>query len=164
MPVNNLQIHADIAPKLNFAAHQSAFTVLRSLRVQNLHDNQRVEHLLLTLQSNPEFIKEKSWVIDRIAPEGLISILDRDLEVDGGFLMNITESIRGDVTFRLEKDGNFLAELAKPVELLAYNEWGGVGYMPELLAAFSMPNDPAVDKVLHSASEIFTPSGKERAD
>ena len=160
MPVNNLQIHADIAPKLNFAAHQSAFTVLRSLRVQNLHDNQRVEHLLLTLQSNPEFIKEKSWVIDRIAPEGLISILDRDLEVDGGFLMNIAESIRGDVTFRLEKDGNFLAELAKPVELLAYNEWGGVGYMPELLAAFSMPNDPAVDKVLHSASEILRRAGK----
>ena len=157
---NSLQIHADIAPKLNFAAHQSAFTILRSLRVQNLHHNQRIEHLLLTLQSNPAFIKEKSWVIDRIAPEGLISILDRDLEVDGGFLMNIAESIRGDVTFRLEKDGNFLAELAKPVELLAYNEWGGAGYMPELLAAFSMPNDPAVDKVLHSASEILRRAGK----
>ena len=161
MEVNSLQIHADIAPKLNFAAHQCAFTVLRSLRVENLHSNQRVEDLLLTLRSNPEFIKEKSWAIDRIAQEGLISILDRDLEVDGSFLMNIAESIRGTVTFGLEKDGNILAELTKPVELLAYNEWGGAGYMPELLAAFSMPNDPAIDKILHSASEVLRRAGRK---
>ena len=156
-----MQIHADIAPKLNFAAHQCAFTVLRSLRVENFHSNQRVEDLLLTLRSNPEFIKEKSWAIDRIAQEGLISILDRDLEVDGSFLMNIAESIRGTVTFSLEKGGNILAELTKPVELLAYNEWGGAGYMPELLAAFSMPNDPAIDRILHSASEILRRAGRK---
>ena len=161
MEVNSLQIHADIASKLNFAAHQCAFTVLRSLQVENLHSDQRVEDVLLTLRSNPVFIKEKSWTVDRIAQEGLISISDRDLEVDGSFLMNLAESIRGTVTFSLEKDGTILAELIKPVELLAYNEWGGAGYMPELLAAFSMPNDPAIDKILHSASEILRRAGKK---
>ena len=35
MSMNNLQIQADIAAKLNFAAHQSAYTILRSLRVRN---------------------------------------------------------------------------------------------------------------------------------
>ncbi|MCY3822988.1 MAG: DUF4011 domain-containing protein, partial [Nitrospinae bacterium] len=155
-----LCIHADIAAKLNFAAHQSAFSVLRRLQAENLDSDQRCEDLVLTLQSNPEFIKKKVWPVDRVAPQGLISIEDRDLEIDGGFLLNLTDSVRGTATFQLEKDGNILAELVKPVELLAYNEWGGAGFMPELLAAFSMPNDPAVDKILQDAGRILRRAGR----
>ena len=157
----DLRIHADIAAKLNFAAHQSAFPILRSLQVENRNARQSVEDLVLTLQANPAFIKEKVWHVDRIAPTGLISIKDRDLEVDGGFLLNLADSARGNVTFRLEKDASVLAELVRPTELLAYNEWGGAGFMPELLAAFSMPNDPAVDKILRSASQVLRRAGKE---
>lgn len=32
--------------------------------------------------------------------------------------------------------------------------------MPELLPAFCMPNDPAVDKVLKAASEVLRRAGK----
>ena len=161
MTDGNIRIHAEIAAKLNFAAHQSTFPLLRALRVENLHPEERIEGLVLKLQANPAFISEKVWPVDRIAPQGSVPIRNRDLEVDGEFLLNLTESIRGIVTFRLEKDGALLAELTKPVELLAYNEWGGAGFMPELLAAFSMPNDPAVDRILRNASEVLRRAGKE---
>ena len=154
-----IQIHAEIAAKLNFASHQSAFSLLRDLYVENLQD-ERVEGLVLTLQSNPSFVKEKTWHIDRIAPQGSVAISDRDLELDGSFLLNLAESMRGTVIFQIEKDGEVLSELSKPVELLAYNEWGGAGFMPELLAAFSLPNDPAIDKILRDASEILRRAGK----
>ena len=156
-----MRIHADVAAKLNFAAHQSAFPVLVRLQVENLHPEQRVENMVLTLQSSPAFIREKSWAVDRVDPQGLIPIKDRDLEVNGELLLDLADSIRGDLLFRLEKEGEALAELARPVELLAYNEWGGAGFMPELLAAFSMPNDPAVDSILRSASQILRRAGKE---
>ena len=32
--------------------------------------------------------------------------------------------------------------------------------MPELLAAFSMPNDPVIDRILHNASELLRKAGK----
>ena len=153
-------IHADIAAKLNFAAHQSAFSVLRSLGVENPDADQQLAELVLTLRSTPAFIREKSWIVDRVAPGELISIKDRDLAVDGGFLLDLAESVQGNLLFRLEKDDEVLTELAKPVELLAYNEWGGAGFMPELLAAFSMPNDPAIDKILRSASETLRQAAK----
>ena len=155
-----LRIHAEITTKLNFAAHQSAFPVLRSLRVENPHASQRVDDLLLVLRSSPAFVTEKVWAVDRLDPKGLISIGDRDLDVDGGFLLDLADSVRGTVTFRLEKNGATLAELAKPVELLAYNEWGGATFMPELLAAFSMPNDPAVDGILRHASDVLRRAGR----
>ena len=155
-----LKIHADICAKLNFAAHQSAFPVLRSLQVENSHAEQRVEELVLVLRSNPAFVKEKRWSVDRIDPRGLLSIKDRDLEVDGGFLLDLADSVRGTVTFHLEKDGKSHAELAKPVELLAYNEWGAAGFMPELLAAFATPNDPAIDRLLRNAGDVLRRAGK----
>ncbi len=161
MTDGNIRIHAEIAAKLNFAAHQSTFPLLRALQVENLHPEERIEGLVLKLQANPAFISEKVWPVDRIAPQGSVPIRNRDLEVDGEFLLNLTESIRGIVTFRLEKDGELLAELTKSVELLAYNEWGGAGFMPELLAAFSMPNDPSVDRILRNTSEVLRRAGKE---
>ncbi len=158
--MTDCRIHCEVAAKLNFAAHQSAFPVLRELRVENLDARERIDDLVLALHASPAFLREKQWPVDRIEPEGLVTIGDRDLEVDGGFLLGLTESVRGAVGLRLERNGETLAELSKPVELLAYNEWGGAGFMPELLAAFSTPNDPAIDRILRNASEVLRRSGK----
>jgi len=153
-------IQSEIAAKLNFACHQSAFAFLRSLQIQNKDCEARLENVLVTLSSNPSFLKPKSWRLDLIAPNGKISIKDRDIELDGNFLLNLSDSVRGTITINAEKDGLNIAEENKPVELLAYNEWGGAGYMPELLASFSMPNDPAVDRILRDASLVLRKAGK----
>ena len=145
-------IHSETAVKLNFACHQSAFAFLRELRIENNDSEARLDDVLVTLSSNPAFLKPKSWRLDRIAPEGILPIADRDIELDGAFLLNLADSMAGFATITVEHRGAVIAGETKPVELLAYNEWGGAEYMPELLAAFSMPNDPAVDRVLHDAS------------
>ena len=155
-----LKIFVEVARKLNFAAHQCAYPVLRSLDIENLDPEEHFEDLDLTLESDPAFIREKVWPVARIDPQGLIRIQKLDLEVDGGFLLQRNEKVGGVLTFRLQKDGITLAQLRKPVELLAYNEWGGAGFMPELLAAFCMPNDPAVDAILRDASQVLRQAGK----
>lgn len=159
--MSTVKIHAQIASKINYAAHQSSFPVMGELRLENLSTEERIEDLTLKLKASPPFIKEKEWRMDRIEAEQIIEIKNRDLEVDGGFLLELTESVRGQVSFQVQKDGKTIGTLSKQVELLAYNEWGGAGFMPELLAAFSMPNDPAVEKILKNASEILRRAGKD---
>lgn len=156
----NCSIHCELAAKLNFAAHQNAVPMLRELRVENHHEEERLEGLNLRLRADPDFVSAKEWTLDRIEPQGSLSISDRDLEVSGDFLRNATEAVRGHVALRLERGEQTIAELRKPVELLAYNQWGGASFMPELLAAFSTPNDPAIDKVLRNASEILRQAGR----
>ena len=153
-------IHSDTAAKINFACHQSSFAFLRELRIENKGSEERLDDILVTLSSNPAFLKPKSWTLDRIAPEGIRPITDRDIELDGAFLLELADSMSGVATITVERNGTIIADQTKPVELLAYNEWGGAGYMPELLAAFSMPNDPAVDRVLRNASLILRAAGK----
>ena len=153
-------IHSESAAKLNFACHQSSFAFLRELRIENKSPTERLEGVRVTLSSNPAFLKPKSWTLDRIAPTGIRPVTDRDIELDGGFLLELADSMSGHAKITVEQNGTVIADQTKPVELLAYNEWGGAGYMPELLAAFSMPNDPAVDRVLRDASLILRQAGK----
>ena len=157
----SVTIHSETAAKLNFACHQSAFAFLRDLRIENTDCEDRLENVLITLFSNPAFLKPKSWRLDPIAPKGILSVNVRDIELDGDFLLNLADPIFGSATISVEYEGMVIADESKPVELLAYSEWGGGGFMPELLAAFSMPNDPAVDRVLHDASLVLRRAGKQ---
>jgi len=152
-------IHCQLAAKLNLAAHESAFPVLRDLRVENAGAS-RAENLRLALECSPSFAPAKTWPIDRVEAGGVIRMADRELRLNGDLLRGLTESTHGEVRLRLERNGTLLAESARPIELLAPNEWGGAAYMPELLAAFSTPNDPAVDRILRSASEVLRQAGK----
>ncbi|MFC6979200.1 hypothetical protein [Microbulbifer taiwanensis] len=158
-----IKIHTTFVEKINFACHQSAFAVLRELKIENPDTEQDLSDLSVTLEASPAFLKPKTWTVDRLAAGGLLSLKDRDLELDGGFLFGLTESMRGAVTIRVSRAGEPLVERVIEVELLACNEWGGAGYMPELLAAFCTPNDPAVDRLLGQASQILRKAGKPDA-
>ena len=153
-------VHCETAPKLNFACHQSAFPYLRELRIQNDSSTEALEDVVVTLSSNPAFIKSKSWRVERVAPSGIRSIPDRDIQLDGQFLLDLSDSMTGTANITVEQRGSVVGSETKAVELLAYNEWGGAGFMPELLAAFSIPNDPAIDQVLHHASVVLRRAGK----
>ena len=159
----SVQIQVETAAKLNFACHQSAFfTLIQDLRVQN-DGAERMENMVLSLSADPPFLEPKRWPLDRLEPESLVAVGKRDVDLDGDFLLQLVDSVRGTVIIRLERGTEVLGEVRKPVELLARNEWGGTEYMPELLAAFSMPNDPAIDRILHTASLLLRQAGKPDA-
>lgn len=158
-PIESVRILSEIAPKLNFAAHQSAFAFLRSLQIEN-SGTESLNGLVVELAADPSFLKPKLWRLDRIKPGEVVSVKDRDVELNGDFLFGLTDSLSGTVSFTVRRDDQVLAEEVKKVELLAKNEWGGAGYMPELLAAFSLANDPAADRLIHEASMILRKAGK----
>ena len=155
-----LRIHCEAAAKLNFACHQNSYAVLRGLRIENLDEEQAHSNLTVTIEADPSFLKPKSWQIDRIDPHGIVPIRFKDLDLNGQFLLDLSESVRGSLKVRVECGEKVLTEHSQPIELLSANEWGGAGYMPELLAAFCMPNDPIVDRILHDSGKILRRAGK----
>lgn len=153
-------VHCVLSEKLNFACHQNSYAVLRDLRIENLDEEHPLENLVVTAEADPGFLKPRIWHVDRIDPKGIVPIRFRDLDLNGQFLLGITEAVRGSLNIRVEHSGELVGEYSQPIELLAPNEWGGAGYMPELLAAFCMPNDPAVDQIIHDAAAVLRRAGK----
>lgn len=155
-----LGILATLASKVTFASQQNAVPVVRGVRVTNAGES--VEDLRLTMNADPAFLRPLTWRIDRIEANSAVELGVADVALKAGFLLGVQESVRGQARLVLRRDEVVLAQVEHPVEVLARNEWGGAS-MPELLAAFVMPNDPAVERVLKSASLVLARAGKRDA-
>ena len=158
--LSSLLIESTLASKLNFASYQSSFALLRDLQIVNKSLDNSLVDLKITISSNPEFLTKKTWSLDRIAPGSKIIIEDRNIELDGNFLLQLNDALRGTVRITVAQNGTVIQEKLHSVEALAYNEWGGAKFMPELLAAFVTPNDPVIDRILHDASLVLRQAGK----
>lgn len=157
-----IAIEGVVAGKIGFASHQNAVPILRKLVISN---NTEIGYrdLVVELISGLPFLESKSWRIDHLPAGSSTRIPDRDVKLHAAYLADITESLLSDLTIRVHVDEQLLVEASYPVELLAKNEWGGAQAMPELLAAFCMPNDPSTDRVLKGASEVLRRAGKKDA-
>jgi very-short-patch-repair endonuclease/DNA polymerase III delta prime subunit len=160
---NSVELSFALAKKINFACHQNSYSVLRELRLKNASETEALSNISVHLNSDPVFLKPKVWHVDKIEAGGIVPIRNRDIDLVGQYLAGLSESVTGSVSFRVLKDESIIGEWSESVELLAPNEWGGAGFMPELLAAFCLPNDPAIDRVIHAASNILRRAGKPYA-
>lgn len=155
-----IEINVTVTTKLGFASQQNAVPVLRELEIINNSESD-YEDLTLILTASPAFLEGRTWKIDRLLKGDSLRITDRDLRLNAAYLAELSESLKGEFKLVLCCVDQTLAEDTFEIEILANNEWGGASVMPELLAAFVMPNDPAVDRLLKSASDVLRKAGKK---
>ena len=149
----------DFQPKINFACHQNDIAILRKLIVTNTSQISW-KNIKVHFSASPTFIKPKTWFIDQLASNEQKEIKDRNIELDAQFLLNLHEAMNGEVTFQIEVDGEHIADIKQSVQLLAFNEWGGANYIPELLAAFVSPNAKGIDTILGEVGKLLQKNGK----
>ncbi len=152
-------VHRD---SLNYASWQNSVPLLQSLKISN-PSPAALSGLTLEFDSRPAFARPHVWTLDRIAPGSSVSISDCDLKLDPDYLARLTESERAQVTFRLLRGPEQLVEVCREVRVLARHEWGGCSQMAELLAAFVLPNDPAVSSLLRKTAALLTTHGHSPA-
>ena len=156
------EIVIEIVPRISFATHQCDVPVLAALVVRN-NTEAVADGLTLRLDVQPQVFASRSWTIDRIEARAETRMRDRRVSLAGGLLDALTERMRADVTIELLRGDEVLAREERTIHALARNEWGGATAMPELLAAFVMPNDPAVVRLLKDASRALEARGSSGA-
>ncbi|HEX5331756.1 MAG TPA: DUF3320 domain-containing protein [Cellulomonas sp.] len=92
-----------------------------------------------------------------LAPDAETQLTDIDLHLDADAMLQIEAQRPAQVVVRVLGDGVLLAERSLPVELLAARQWVAVPPLlaTELLAAFVMPNHPAVAALVAEASDLL---------
>lgn len=151
-------IHADFSESVNYASWQNSVPFLRSLEVVN--DTESPLHeLRLELHTSPAFARKKEWSIQRLGSGERLAIRDRDPQFDPDYLNGLNEAERGMAVLRLYQGDQLITESAHKLRVLARDEWGGVGTSGEMLAAFVMPNDTAIPRLLKQAGRILAENG-----
>lgn len=161
-PVDRVQaptIEARFTKRINFASHQNDVPVLRELILRNPTDCD-LEGLTLSLTCEPPLFAPCTWHLERIPAGGELHPSDRRVQLAGGWLAELSERLRAEARFDLKQGETVLASVTHSLEALARNEWGGANSMPELLAAFVAPNDPAIAPLLRDASRRLEKQGK----
>ncbi len=78
-----------------------------------------------------------------------------DMKLRPDFFSGLNEKVSGWIRAEVVDGDTTIHTLTEPISLLAYNQWCGLGSLPEILAAFVLPNDPAVMAILGRAAEVL---------
>lgn len=159
------ELRASLASKVNLADFQNAVPLLREIRVVNNSDTDLAQ-VLVRVTSEPPFVKPRSWRIEAIGATREYAIKDLDVQLDGALLSRLTEAESATLVFSVGQAATTFEEIARSshtVELLPRNHWGGLSHLPDMVAAFVQPNDPAVDRLLKSAAEVLRKNGRNPA-
>ncbi|NMK46890.1 DUF3320 domain-containing protein [Achromobacter sp. Bel] len=147
-----ITIEAD--PTLGYASIQNAVPIVRSLRLTN-RAPQAFENIEVHIRCNPAFAQPVKLRFDKLAPGEIRRISPLDLTPDHAYVADLQEAVRAGIDVAVQSGAQQLGHASQPVTVLAYDQWAGTRALPELLAAFSMPNNPAVDVLIGKASKLL---------
>lgn len=154
--VASLSLAISFDPAINYAFQQNAIPVVKELKFQN--DDVARKDLVIRVSSEPTFAEPTEIRIQAIEAKGEFRVSPLDLKLSPGFLAELNEKVTGWLKIEVVEGDTVLCSRTESVTLLARNEWCGLVSLPEILAAFILPNDPAVMTILGRASELLRES------
>ena len=138
---------------INYAFQQNAIPIIKELRLQN--NGVARKDLVLRLTTEPAFALPVEIQLQAIEPAGEFRLSPFDLKLSHDFLAELNEKVSGWLKLEMLDGGELVQSITEPITLLARNEWCGLVSLPEILAAFVLPNDPAVMTILSRASDVL---------
>jgi very-short-patch-repair endonuclease len=154
VPITGIAIEIESDTTLGYASIQNSVPVIRSLRLTN-HGEDALEGLEVLITCNPGFAQGIKLRFDRLASGETRRISPIELQPDHSYLADLLESVNASVKVSVLAGSNEIATTSQSIQILAYDQWAGTRALPELLAAFCMPNNPAIDVLLGKASKLL---------
>ena len=150
----SVRLSVQLTPVINYALQQNRMPILPRLTVHN-QTGRMLSALRLTVESTPAMLLPFSQPIEQIPPQSEFTLQGLDVKADPAYLAGLTERVEGRVTIRLEDADGTLAEYSADATALAFDEWQGTAFYPELICAFITPNHPEVAKLAARAAEYL---------
>jgi very-short-patch-repair endonuclease len=139
---------------VGYAALQNDVPLIRELSITNTSAGTLTDIEVL-ISAEPVFAELTLLRFDRLAAGETRRLAPLDIKVSHAYLASLTELERGRLVIEVRVAGNSVQRAEHPIEVLAYDQWAGIRALPELLAAFCMPNDPAVDSLVSKAAVLL---------
>ncbi len=161
--MENIIINGQISRNMNFSMQQNFVPLIRSLTIIN-RSEEEYRDCNLVITSVPEFTVKSIIPLDALTPGKTLEISPVPVLPDADKLMALNERVMVNLHVAIvREDETVLYERDFSMLFLSITEWSGLHGSPEMIAAFSMPNDPAVSHLLNSALAILNDWGKNPA-
>ena len=149
-----LEVTLNYTPVVNFAMQQNHAPVIQEIRLFN-NGEEPIDDISIDITFEPAFAIKYKAHLEHVGPgcEEVIEAIALNFSID--YLSSLTERISGSMGLTICSREDCLFQNKYEISVLAFNEWGGVQILPEMLAAFSTPNHPEVTRIIKNASAIL---------
>ena len=147
---NKITFGGNMTAQINFAMQQNYVPVFRNMVITN-NTSEELKNVRLRIRFEPEFAKTFEAVPVDLRPSEPVEISPINIILLSDYLFSLTEKLVGNVTIQALQGEEVIAEESRNIELLAYDQWSGINFMPETVAAFVSPNHPKVQEIVATA-------------
>jgi very-short-patch-repair endonuclease len=141
-------------PAVNYAIQQNRTPLVRKIIIENRSEEDWSD-LKVRIECEPDFANNWEQQIEYLPHGQSFDLQAEGLRLSSRFLSELTEKLAGELTLTISVKGTLLYKETYPVDILAYDQWSGIGALPEMLSAFVTPNHPQISKILGGASRIL---------
>lgn len=151
---NGIQLSFDIDDVMNYAIQQHGVDIVREIVIKNTTDKE-IDNLMIRVTSDTELVTPFEVALEKLRAGEELHLKGIKVRVNGDYLANLTERITCLIKVAVCYENNVLVSDEKEIVALAFDQWPGLKYTPEILAAFSMPNHPVVTSLIQLASQYL---------
>ncbi len=147
---NSVKIEVEYLHTANYALFYNRIPICQSVNLTNLADDDAVD---VTVSISGEFVGDfTSAAVGRINPGETVRVAPVSVVPDAAKLAAITERVLTEFTVTVRAAGQVIGEATCPLELMPYDHWVGTTMLPQTVASFITPNNPAVGALIVKAA------------
>ena len=154
MSKDNIQILVETNDVINYAIQQNGGKVIRNICIKNLSENE-YDNLIVKISSDNDFINISYVGVQNLKAKEELNLKDINININGDYLASLTERVTCSLRFAVYMGDEEVTSVTSYVVALAYDQWPGLKYTPEILTAFSMPNHPVIINLIQLASQYL---------
>lgn len=150
------RVHVTIqnTPFLSFALQENYVPLIRSLCITN-RTAQPMEQLTIRITPEPAFARPYETTLTQLQPDAPVEIAPVRLAASPDFLYSLTEKMSAFLHLEVLDGEDALYRDTISLDLLAPDQWLGSLHLPEMTAAYVMPNHPAIAQVVGKAAQFL---------
>lgn len=151
---NGLELAIESDEVVTYAIQQQGISFIDDVCIKNTTD-QEFEDLMLSIDSDTALIDEFKLGIQFIGAGEELHMKNLEIKINGDYLASLTERIICSIRFHVSVNSENVISTHKEIVALAFDQWPGLKYTPEILTAFSMPNHPVVTSLIQLAAQYL---------
>lgn len=152
--LDKVKVQCDYLPLINFAIQQNGASIIHQLSIENT-TSAPLKDIQVVITTEPTFGNAAPMAVEQIPANGSIRLSSFNLTLSANYFTQLTERLSGNLKIEITAEAEPIFCQTYPIDILAYDQWGGLNVLPEMLAAFITPNHMAISPIIKRAASIL---------
>lgn len=149
-----LKVEFSYSPLINFSMQQNRMGIIHRLSISNI-GKETLRNIKVVLAAEPAFGESAPAAIEAVPVGETVRVDSVSLQLSATYFAQLTERMAGNFLLEVTAEEKTIFKQSYPIDILAYDQWGGLNVYPEMLAAFVTPNHAALAPIKKRAALIL---------